>query len=174
MAAQIVWCIYLVLAFIAAPAVFRTRWGRWPFAYTIPPRDAYAAVDFMYGLSLAAYTGALFFGAAPDPVSTWWGLACFGAGFGLQVWAIIVMGHHWRIGRDAADDTVRYVSCGPFRLLRHPIYISLIVIAIGQALLAGFDGRSFLLVTATVIYCGVQGRAETLFWRNRGRGRRSS
>ncbi|TVQ30520.1 MAG: hypothetical protein EA376_12815 [Phycisphaeraceae bacterium] len=169
MAAHIAWGAYLILAFLAAPALFRLRWGRWPFAYALPPRDAYTLVDLAFGAALALYTAALYLGPAPEPVSVAWGLAIFIAGYALQVWAIVEMGRHWRIGQDARDETVEYVARGPFPLLKHPIYVSLIMIAIGQTLLAGFDGRSFLLVMASVIYFCVQGRAETLEWRKRSR-----
>lgn len=167
MNAIIVWLVYLLLAFLIAPLLFRARFGRWPFAYALPPRDAYSWVDILFAAALAGYTWALLTGERPRPVSIPGGLGVFGAGAALQAWAIVTMGRHWRMGQNRKDRTVEYVRHGPFRLIKHPIYISLFIIAIGMALLTGFDGRAFFLVIATASYFGVQGKAETLHWRQR-------
>ena len=59
------------------------------------------------------------------------------------------------------------VSHGPFGIMRHPIYAGLIIIAVGQGLLTGFDWRAFLLIVASGTYAAGQGRAEARDWKRR-------
>jgi protein-S-isoprenylcysteine O-methyltransferase Ste14 len=161
------WLAYLALSFVVWPSVFRAKFGRWPFAYAFPPTDSATLVDCVYALVLALYTGALLIGDPIAPQSLAGGLALFGVGYALQMWAIVTMGRHWRFGRSSRDDTAEFVSHGAFRVLRHPIYASIIIIAFAMGLLAGFDGRAALLIFASCLYFGIQGRAETLHWRAR-------
>jgi len=166
MTARIVWLIYLALGFVIVPLLFRARHGRWPFAYAFPPRDLYTVVDVLYGLTLIVYTVWLWLPPAPEPVSLAAGLSIVALGYALQLWAIAVMGEAFCFGqrRDEMGEVPR-VHKPPFTPLRHPIYISLMVIAVGMAFLTGFDARSILLVLASCIYFGIQGRAESLYWR---------
>ena len=63
--------------------------------------------------------------------------------------------------------SVRYIATGPFRYMRHPIYLSLLIVSVGQGLLGGLDWRSYALVVATLLHYAVQGRAETHHWTSR-------
>lgn len=162
--ARIVWLSYLCCSYMVLPAVFAIRFRRLPYAYAPRRVDVYTTVDFLYAGVLGIYTAALVFGADPHPVSTPAGVAIITAGFAFQVWAVAAMGPNWRFGQDPGDGGVRHISAGPFRFVRHPIYLSLLIISVGQALLAGLDWRAYLLVAATLLHYGVQGRAETRHW----------
>lgn len=63
------------------------------------------------------------------------GAAAFGLGLVGVFVAQEAMGASWRIGVDPADQT-RLVTGGPFRLVRNPIYSSLVLVVGGSALLA--------------------------------------
>jgi len=167
MVAWIAWIIFLLISFLIAPLFFRARFGRWPFAYAFPPKDAYTWIDILFAIATAAYTVVLFSGDYPRPVSVPIGLSIFAIGFALQLWAVVTMGRHWRMGQNRKERKIEYVAHGPFRLLRHPIYIGLFTIAIGMALLTGFDGRAIFLVIVTAAYFGIQGKAEMLHWKKR-------
>jgi len=169
MIAQIAWVAYLALGFLITPLVFRARFSKWPFAYAFPPRDAYTLVDILYAVALGAYTVLLFLPPAPNPVSLTAGVAIVALGYALQAWAVAAMGTSFRFGqrRDEMGE-IPHVTRPPFTPLRHPIYISLMVISVGMLLLTGVDARAMLLIIASAIYFGIQGRAEALVWRDTG------
>ena len=91
-------------------------------------------------------------------------LIVLAVGSGLALWSVLTMGPNWRMGQDKTDQSVCYVSHGPYRILRHPIYLGLVIIAVGQGLLTGFDGRAWLLIATSVTYAFVQGHAESRYW----------
>ncbi len=167
MLARVTWIAFASCALVVVPAVFYLRYRRWPVLSCLPPRNAYSISNFLYGLAQAAYTAMLIFGADPQPFSTAGGLIVFAVGTALAAWAVVTLGPNWRIGQDPCDRTVFYVSRGPFRFMRHPIYVGLIIISAGQGLLTGFDGRAFLLIVASAVYLVVQGRAESRYWETR-------
>lgn len=92
-----------------------------------------------YGLIFA--THALFFVAAaaeaafaPWPALGWWtavGLALFIGGEVVRGWAMVALGGRWTT-RVVVLPTAPLVSSGPYRFLRHPIYVGV------TAMLAGF------------------------------------
>jgi protein-S-isoprenylcysteine O-methyltransferase Ste14 len=59
------------------------------------------------------------------------------------------LGAAWSLLPKAGDQT-GVVTSGPYRLVRHPIYLGLSVLAVGQAV-AFSSGPAFLLVVACVI-----------------------
>jgi protein-S-isoprenylcysteine O-methyltransferase Ste14 len=59
------------------------------------------------------------------------------------------LGAAWSLLPQAGDQT-GVVTSGPYRLVRHPIYLGLSVLAVGQAV-AFSSGPAFLLVVACVI-----------------------
>ncbi len=164
MLARSVWVCCLACSYLFLPVVYRLRFGRWPYAYDVRRRDFYTVVDLAYGGALVAYTVVLLFGPPPDPVTTIGGLATTVAGLSLQLWAVLAMGKNWRFGQDPRDEGVECISRGPFRWLRHPIYVSLLVLAVGQGLLVGVDRRSLLLLAATLVHYVLQSRCETRRW----------
>lgn len=55
-------------------------------------------------------------------------------GFAGTQWAVVTMGETWRVDVDESERT-RLVTNGPFRLVRNPIYSSMIVLAVGLAIM---------------------------------------
>jgi protein-S-isoprenylcysteine O-methyltransferase Ste14 len=165
MIALSVWVAYLVLAFVVIPGMFRVRHGCWPFVFP-PTRSFYTVVEGLFGAVYAVYTVGLVFGASARPVSIIAGLAVTALSLVGLGWALAALGPNWRIGLDTSGRCV-YVRRGPYRFIRHPIYVSLILIALGQVLLAGLDWRTLTLLVATLLYYVLQGRSENRFWRLR-------
>jgi protein-S-isoprenylcysteine O-methyltransferase Ste14 len=93
-------------------------------------------------------------------------VACV-AGSALIVWAVTTLGRSWWIGQDEIDTTCVYVAHGPYRFLRHPIYLGMRISALGQMLLTDGDMRGLILLVGTVTYSLLQGRAESRRWSNR-------
>lgn len=161
------WLIYAVTAYMLWTVYHRARYGRSPVAEHFPPRDLYGWIDFGLGLCLAAYSVWIVLGPEPEPISIPLGLAVWGAGFALRIWAVLTLGASWRIGQDQHDPDVEYVAAGPYRLLKHPINAALIIIALGQALLTGPDARAAFLVAFATLYYLAQARAEERYWADR-------
>ncbi|MEM1330516.1 MAG: hypothetical protein AAGG07_08145 [Planctomycetota bacterium] len=167
MTAAWTWSAYLVLAFGVAPLLFRIRFRRWPF---VPPRlDEYSIVEVIYATLLGVYTAWLWLDPAPVPVRPPFGWLFYSAGAGLVLLSSWSMGKSWRIGQDASDPDVEHVATTLQRWLSHPIYVGLVLLALGQCLLDGRDAwpRSMLLLGSTMTYVLVQGRAEARRWSGR-------
>jgi protein-S-isoprenylcysteine O-methyltransferase Ste14 len=62
------------------------------------------------------------------------GIVMTAAGYAATLWCYVIMGNTWRIGVNPAEKT-RLVSQGPYRLVRHPIYLFQIVMLAGAAML---------------------------------------
>jgi len=62
------------------------------------------------------------------------GVAMIFAGYAGTLWCYVAMGDAWRMGVNRAE-TTSLVTRGPYRLVRHPIYLFQIVILFGVALL---------------------------------------
>lgn len=62
------------------------------------------------------------------------GLAMIAVGYAGTLWTYAVMGTNWRMGVDTNERTV-LVCSGPFRWVRHPIYLLQIVMLTGAILL---------------------------------------
>jgi protein-S-isoprenylcysteine O-methyltransferase Ste14 len=60
------------------------------------------------------------------------GLALFGLGLGLAVWARIHIGRNWGTPMTKKDEP-ELVTSGPYGLVRHPIYSGILVAGIGTA-----------------------------------------
>lgn len=162
--ARVTWFSYLVFAFGVMPLIFYVRFGRSPVVFSARLRDHYYVFEYLYALLIVAFTAALL--ASPSvPVSgAWIGFALLLLGMTLQSWSVLALGLHWRIGQDPSDASCRFVRAGPYRLLGHPIYLSMVVVAVGQALIMGWDWRSVSLVLGNLVYGFVQGRAESRRW----------
>lgn len=79
-----------------------------------------------FGLSL--------FSALLQPVGLTSGLALAVLGYAGTLWCYAAMGDTWRIGINKKEKTA-LVSGGPYRFVRHPIYLFQIVMLAGAALL---------------------------------------
>jgi protein-S-isoprenylcysteine O-methyltransferase Ste14 len=89
--------------------------------------------------SVAAPLGELAGVVAPWPALTGPGLRLAGAAFcvtgiAATLWAQLAMGDSWRVGVDERERTA-LVASGPFRLVRNPIYTSMLLGMGGVALL---------------------------------------
>src|SRR4051812_23599521 len=62
------------------------------------------------------------------------GLILVAFGYGGTLWAYAAMGDTWRIGVNKEEKT-KLVSAGPYRWVRHPIYLLQIIMLAGNALL---------------------------------------
>jgi protein-S-isoprenylcysteine O-methyltransferase Ste14 len=92
----------------------------WPFMASIP------------------LTGGLQFGHAGStlPTASWLlGVTVVGAGFFLSAWAMASNRHFEGVVRIQAELDHRVVSSGPYRLMRHPGYVGLILWALGTPFL---------------------------------------
>jgi len=166
MEARIAWLCYGTIAYAFFPLLFRVRFGRWPFVYR-RRLDAYTLIDFLYAGVLAAFTVALLAPPEPKPISLTLGFALFSAGCAWGFWAVLSMRECWRFGQRVDDPNVCYVTRGPFRIMRHPIYVSLVVISLGEGMLMGIDWRFVMLSTSTVVFSIRQSAAESRHWNAR-------
>lgn len=65
MLARITWLTFALSVLVVAPAVFYVRFCCWPILSSLPPRNVYTLVNFLYGLAQAAYTAMLLLGTEP-------------------------------------------------------------------------------------------------------------
>jgi protein-S-isoprenylcysteine O-methyltransferase Ste14 len=170
MIAQIFWLSYLALAFIIAPAIFRMRFGRWPYAYRFNRPDAYLLIDMMYGVVTIAFTVCLLVLPRTVGMMTGIGLVLGIAAVAIMAWAVMTLDASWRIGHDRSDAATTYVVRGPYRFASHPIYIALAAISTAMILMAGATLCTVSFAIATVIYGVMQGRNESRLWRVRTDG----
>lgn len=86
----------------------------------------------------------------PDP-ARWAGEAAAAAGILLVWWAFETLGDDYRGGLGLWDDH-RLVTRGPYRWLRHPVYVGFVVTMLGVGLLAAdwVIGGSGLLLTLAI------------------------
>lgn len=165
----LMWLVYAVAAYVLWVGVFRWRYGFSPVVGRFPPRGMYAWVDAALGATLIAYSVWIVADRAREDaaISMRAGAAFWGAGVALRWWAIAALGRHWRIGQDERDEKAEFVATGPYRVMRHPINVALILVAIGQALMTGLDARALMLLGMSTAYFVVQGRAEDAAWKKR-------
>ena len=165
--ALIVWLVYLVFGLAIMPLIFRFRFGRWPFAVPLIPRNRYDLAEQIYALVIVASTltpisqGHLYRQFLPR----WWlGLSIMALGVALQIWSVFTLGRWWRIGHEPSEQ-VEHVRTGPYRLCGHPIYVSLAIIVIGEMFLCRYEQWTLVLMVATVLYSFIQGPLESSYLR---------
>ncbi len=73
------------------------------------------------------------------------GVALVVLGYACTLWCYAAMGNTWRIGIDAKEKTT-LVRRGPYRHVRHPIYLFQIVMLAGAALLLPTPAAFFILI----------------------------
>ena len=78
--------------------------------------------------------GVDFFVALLSPAGLVTGLVLVALGYACTLWCYAAMGDAWRIGINAKEQTT-LVRHGPYRHVRHPIYLFQIVMLAGAALL---------------------------------------
>ncbi len=67
-----------------------------------------------------------------NPWLTVLGLALFALGLGFAIWARVHIGRNWG-GPMTQKDEPELVTSGPYRLVRHPIYLGILVAGVGTA-----------------------------------------
>lgn len=72
------------------------------------------------------------------------GLVTCVAGFLVMVWALVRLGKNYQLGGSAPRTEDRMITDGPYRLIRHPMYASVLSISLGLSLL--IQSWAFLLV----------------------------
>ena len=136
--------IYWAGVFVQARRI-RRHIGRTP---NLKPRDAKEKLLWLgWLLVITAWMGQGFLvkaGAASpwlqmsecllQPASLAFGLALTLAGYAGTIWCYVIMGDAWRIGIDRAEKN-SLVTRGPYRAVRHPIYLFQIVMLAGALLL---------------------------------------
>lgn len=68
------------------------------------------------------------------PAGLAFGVALTLAGYAGTIWCYVIMGDAWRIGIDRAEKN-SLVTRGPYRVVRHPIYLFQVVMLAGAVLL---------------------------------------
>ena len=136
--------IYWAGVFVQARRI-RRHIGRTP---NLKPRDAREKLLWLgWLLVIAAWMGQGFLVKAGDtspllrmpacllqPASLALGVALTLAGYAGTIWCYVIMGDAWRIGIDRAEKN-SLVTRGPYRAVRHPIYLFQIVMLAGALLL---------------------------------------
>lgn len=177
------WTLYAGGLYLLWSVGFRVRYGRWPMAYSMPPRDAYTWIDM--GLSAAmwgyfAWCVALAWPiisqwtrsgapAAPIRPGVWMGLAVVSLGAALRIWTLITLGPNWRMGQDERDTAHAFVATGPYRVMKHPINTATAIVALGQVGLTQGSWAAWCLLGVALAYHKAQGAAEVAFWNARNR-----
>lgn len=132
---------------------------------SVKKRESDAASSALFTLSIIVVT--LVLGYARIGVLPSWlfypGLALFLVGAMFYLWAKSVLGRFWSIEvRVLTDHTV--IEKGPFRLIRHPMYLGQVLVYIGLLGLAlqSWAAVLFILI-ASSIYYGNRIRIEEKF-----------
>ncbi len=169
MLATVLWCAYLLIAFGAMSLYARLRYGRFPFVTLLDRPTRYNLIDAVYGLVTGGLAVTLILDPPQEPtaVVSAGGVVLFVAGLGLQIWAVLTLGRHWRIGQDESERRTQFVTRGPYRWVGHPIYVSLLVIAVSMCVLSAARSDAVAFGVLTVIYAAIQSRREDHYWRGR-------
>ena len=77
------------------------------------------------------------------------------AGYAGTIWCYVIMGNTWRIGVNPSEKT-KLVDQGPYRIIRHPIYVFQIVMLAGAAVLLP---TVLALVTLVIHYLSILAKA---------------
>jgi protein-S-isoprenylcysteine O-methyltransferase Ste14 len=108
-----------------SPGVHEDRSNRWVIA-------AFGVI----GLSAAylpAYTERKAFWTIDGDTLRWLGVVLFGAGGGLRLWPVFVLGHRFS-GLVAIQPGHRLVTTGIYSVIRHPSYLGLLISSLGWGL----------------------------------------
>jgi len=133
----------------------RRRIGRSP---NLKPRGAKERVLWVgWMLVVAAWLGQPFVAGGANSLFAWrlWpaflhpavfvaGLGLVLAGYAGTIWCYVAMGDAWRIGVNRKEHTA-LVAVGPYRFVRHPIYVFQIVMLAGALLLLPTPLSLFIL-----------------------------
>src|SRR5262245_47055375 len=150
------WVVFAITWAIAALFVKRTVERRWGWG------------RIMILLVALAYWGARAgpLGAArawvPTSPSEWLGAAVVLVGLFVTVWARLVLGSNWS-GAVAFKQDHELIERGPYRLVRHPIYTGILMMALGTAILqARISSFVFCGALPIGLWCKLRAEEELL------------
>jgi protein-S-isoprenylcysteine O-methyltransferase Ste14 len=63
------------------------------------------------------------------------GMATYITGYLIMAWALVTLGRNYQLGGSTPRDTDEIVMAGPYRFIRHPMYLAALCISLGLALL---------------------------------------
>jgi protein-S-isoprenylcysteine O-methyltransferase Ste14 len=95
--------------------------------------SAWLGQGFVNG-NTTAWSACRFWTEALNPVGLGVGLGLTVGGYASTLWCYAAMGDAWRIGINSGEKNT-LVNCGPYRFVRHPIYLFQIVMLAGGVLL---------------------------------------
>jgi methyltransferase len=101
-----------------------------------PPGDVYRVMRVVYPAAFAAMLVEGFARGGPSRAWCAVGLACFGAAKSLKWWAVVTLGPFWTF-RVVVLPGAPLIDGGPYRFVRHPNYIAVVLELVGAALLTG-------------------------------------
>ncbi|WP_348652505.1 isoprenylcysteine carboxylmethyltransferase family protein [Rhizobium sp. BG4] len=121
---------------------------------------AFAILGFLLGY-LPAYTDRLDFWTFGGDGMRWAGVIIYAAGGSLRLWPVFVLGRRFS-GLVAIQPGHELVTAGPYRFIRHPSYVGLLVTSLGWALaFRSMVGVILVLVTLWPVIARI--RAEEAF-----------
>ena len=78
------------------------------------------------------------------------GATVYAAGVALRYWAFHTLRHQWHVDVSDTTDGARYLVCdGPYRLMRHPLYLGACLEIVGLPL---FLGAGWALLFGTLVF----------------------
>jgi protein-S-isoprenylcysteine O-methyltransferase Ste14 len=116
------------------------RGNRWVIA-------AFAVIGLLAGY-VPALTDRMEFWALDGDGIRWLGVALFALGGALRIWPVFVLGRRFS-GLVAIQPGHTLVTDGPYRIIRHPSYLGLLVNSLGWAL--AFRAGTGVLLTALLV-----------------------
>ncbi|MFO7941432.1 MAG: isoprenylcysteine carboxylmethyltransferase family protein [Bacillota bacterium] len=116
------------------------------------------AVSFTVGVSLILhFLGIGRISAAFVPAARTAGLTMYTSGLILRYWSSIILGREFTRGIEVSEE-MRLVTSGPYRLLRHPLYLGLMLLTLGvPAFLGNILG---FLIGSGVMFISLARRVE--------------
>ncbi|MDA9408078.1 methyltransferase family protein [Bradyrhizobium sp. CCBAU 45384] len=116
------------------------RSNRWVLA-------AFAALGILIGW-LPAFTDRLDWGTIDGDTTRWCGVVVYTTGGVLRLWPVFVLGNRFS-GLVAIQPEHRLVTTGPYRRIRHPSYLGMLLCVLGWAL--AFRSMAGVLLAAATI-----------------------
>jgi methyltransferase len=140
---QPLWLVELLVGVTAVQRLLELRLSRRNITrLSSAARDADPAVNFgvLVGAQALWLAGCALEpalrGALPVPALAWSGVVLFLAGALLRVWCIRALGSAWN-ARARVDPGLRIVTHGPYRWIRHPNYLGVLLELVGLPLAGG-------------------------------------
>jgi protein-S-isoprenylcysteine O-methyltransferase Ste14 len=123
-----------------SPGVREARGNRWVIA-------VFVLIGFLNAY-VPAYTARKELWAIHSDTIRWLGVMLFAAGGALRIWPVFVLGHRFS-GLVAIQPGHTLVTSGPYRFIRHPSYLGLLVNSLGWSL--AFRSGVGVLLTSLLI-----------------------